>query len=229
MNYAWCSTRCDCSVAELVHNTDLARRAVSRPDLCGGSRAVRGNQWPPPPRQRCRWRGRGSSLPSSATVGFVNCAAWPGSWRRRSGRGGRAAGGSGFSGECRGGRWVGGGRLPRADSQPYTTTPTVSAPGAEHGPSGYRRASQASGHHLTGSGATPLMLAIHPDSPPLRTMRRFPAAQQGAQPRRTVRTPWPPDARPRIPACRCAVGTTSVCGSWGARWLRRRDVRIERL
>jgi len=33
-----------------------------------------GNPWPPPPRQRCRRRGRGSSLPSSAALGFVNCA-----------------------------------------------------------------------------------------------------------------------------------------------------------
>lgn len=79
MNYAWCSTRCDHSVAELVHeNRPCAPGGVVGRGLCGGSRAVRGGRWPPPPRQRCRWRGRGSSLPSAATTGFVNCPTWPG-------------------------------------------------------------------------------------------------------------------------------------------------------
>lgn len=144
MNYAWCSTRCDHSVAELVHETGLARRAVSSAGAFTAAAGRCGNRWPPPPRQRCRWRGRGSSLPSAATVGLVNCATWPGAG---AGGRGRAAVGSEFSGGCRGvpGRGV---RQPcPADSHPYTTAPTPSAATEEHRPQAHRLASQAFGHH----------------------------------------------------------------------------------
>ena len=113
MNYALCSIRCDRSVAELVHEPGLVNCARRQP---GGAES----QWPPPPRQRCRRRGRGSSLPSSAAVGFVNCAGRVGAGVRHRGgppRGAcRVGAGSLFSVIFRTARSAGGRPSPRVDS-----------------------------------------------------------------------------------------------------------------